>query len=637
MTGWNKPIQEIMWLVFGGNGWIGKQFQEEARKQKIEFVCSSVRMDKTPEVEREILHWRPTHVVCLAGRTSGGAYQTIDYLEGGKQQNLENVRDNLFGPLQLAILSKRHGLHFTYLGTGCIFNYDSDHTIQNQKGFTEDDTPNFTGSSYSIVKGFTDRLFHFTELFDNVLNLRIRMPINGDLESPRNFISKIIRYEKICSIKNSMTVIPDVLPIMIDMIHKKKTGTVNLTNPGTISHNEILDMYRDILNPSFRYQNFTLEEQSKVLRSDRSNNRLETTLLEGEYFILPIYESIQRLFKKIKKETILHLEPKLKSILVTGGFGFIGSNFIHHLLQEHPNTVVVNVDKVSYCSRREHLKGLSVVSYEEDINNMERMLDILTTHDVDVVVHFAAQSHVDNSFNNSIQFTEDNVKGTHNLLEACKRYNRLTRFIHISTDEVYGETTRTEPFQETHLPNPTNPYAATKISAEFLVQSYFHCFDLPIIIIRGNNVYGPRQYPEKIIPRFILQLTNGKKCSIHGNGNTRRNFIHVEDISRCVLTVIKKGHISEIYNIGTSNEYSVLAIADLLTYHIKGRHVDPRDFYEFVPDRFYNDFQYRIDSTKVRSLGWTPRVDFNEGLVKTIEYYTSPDSPFRDFYSSDES
>jgi dTDP-glucose 4,6-dehydratase len=539
------------------------------------------------------------------------------------------VRDNLFGPLQLALLAKRHGIHFTYLGTGCVFNYDSDHTVQNENGFTEEDAPNFWGSSYSIVKGFTDRLFHDELLVGNVLNLRIRMPINEDMTSTRNFIQKITHYEKICSIKNSMTVIPDVLPIMIDMIRKQKTGTINLVNPGTISHNEILDMYRDIVDSTFTYKNFTLEEQARVLRSDRSNNRLDTTKLESEYFILPIYESVQRLLKKVRKQRILQMAPTVRNVLVTGGFGFIASNFIHHLVSTDNTIRVVNVDKVSYCSRREHLDGLQgVTSYEKDINQMEDMLTILTNHEIDVVVHFAAQSHVDNSFNNSIQFTQDNISGTHNLLEACKRYGKLSRFIHISTDEVYGETTRNEPFTETHLPNPTNPYAATKISAEFLVQSYFHCFDLPIVIVRGNNVYGPRQYPEKVIPKFIRLLQENKRCTIHGNGNTRRNFIFVDDLCRCVMTILKKGAINEIYNIGTTNEFSVLQIAHMLVSKLKGGHVDPKDYLEFVPDRFYNDFQYRIDCTKVRALGWEPVVNVQEGMNRTIQYYNEHASLF---------
>ena len=232
-----------MWLIFGGNGWIGKQFQEELNHQDIPYQHSQHRMDVDHMlIEEEIRRIGADRVVCLAGRTSGGAFNTIDYLEGGKQQNYENVRDNLFGPIQLAAVSKKLGIHFTYLGTGCIFNYDAQHTTQNEYGFKEGDAPNFFGSSYSIVKGFTDRLFHLSDTFHNTLNLRIRMPINEDLSSMRNFISKITSYQKICSIKNSMTVIPDILPIMVDMIKKQKTGTVNLVNPGVISHNEILDM-----------------------------------------------------------------------------------------------------------------------------------------------------------------------------------------------------------------------------------------------------------------------------------------------------------------------------------------------------------------------------------------------------------
>lgn len=613
-----------MWLIFGGNGWIGRQFQDELVARGIAFRCAQNRMDADAStLESEMIG--VDRVICLAGRTSGGEFNTIDYLEGGKQQTRENVRDNLFGPIQLAIVARKLGLHFTYLGTGCIFNYDGQHTTQNGHGFKEDDAPNFFGSSYSIVKGFTDRLFHLPDVFDNTLNLRIRMPINEDLLSPRNFITKITQYKKICSIKNSMTVIPDILPIVADMVEKKRTGTINLVNPGTISHNEILDMYRDIIDPSFTYENFTLEEQSRILKSDRSNNQLDTSQLESEHFILPIYESVQRLLRRVRKKQVLGMTPKTDTVLVTGGYGFIGSNFIHHI---HKSSKVINIDKLTYCSRREHLDGLGTTSYELDLNEMEAVLAVLEEHQPDVVVHFAAQSHVDNSFNNSIQFTQDNVSGTHNLLEACKRYGKLSRFVHISTDEVYGETIRNEPFTEDHPPNPTNPYAATKIAAEFLVQSYFHCFDLPTIIVRGNNVYGPRQYPEKIIPKFIHALLENKKCTVHGKGNTRRNFVYVDDLCRCVDTIITHGKVNEVYNIGTSNEHSVLEVATALTYAIKGNHVDPKDHVEFVEDRYYNDFQYRIDATKAHKLGWKPLVPFQEGLRRTLDYYQSPANPF---------
>lgn len=619
-----------MWLIFGGNGWIGKQFQKQIQSHNIPYYCSQNRMDALPSrLEQEILTVGADRVICFAGRTSGGQYNTIDYLEGGKKQTMENVRDNLFGPIQLALLCKKLDIHMTYLGTGCIFNYDSQHSLQNEHGFVEQDVPNFFGSSYSIVKGFTDRLFHLDFILNNTLNVRIRMPINEDLGSTRNFITKITQYSKICSIPNSMTVIPDVLPILMDMIQRKKKGTINLVNPGVISHNEILDMYQQIVDPTFTYENFTLEEQSKILKSDRSNNRLDTTQLEKEYFILPIYESVQRLLKRIKKKQLRTLAPKMDNVLVTGGYGFIGSNFIHLLFKTCPSLHVVNVDKVSYCSRRQHLDGLNVISYENDINEMEKMLKILQQHEIDVVVHFAASSHVDASFDNSIDFTRDNISGTHNLLEACKRYGRLSRFIHISTDEVYGETMQTTPFTEDTLPNPTNPYAATKISAEFIVQSYYHCFDLPIILVRANNNAGKRQYPEKIIPKFIMALLKNKKCTIHGNGNTRRNFIYVEDMCRCLLTIIEKGEINNIYNIGTDDEYSVTEIAEKLVYQIKGNHVNPKDYYEYIEDRHYNDYQYRIDSSKVEKLGWKKTVSFDEVLQICIDYYSSPDNPFR--------
>lgn len=618
-----------MWLLIGGNGWIGKQFQQELQKQGIVYQCSSHRMDNDIGVlEQEIQSVHADRVVCLAGRTSGGQYQTIDYLEGGKQQTLENVRDNLFGPVQLSLLCKKLHLHFTYLGTGCIFNYDPYHTVQNKKGFTVQEAPNFFGSSYSIVKGFTDRLFHLPFLSENMLNLRIRMPINEDIHSSRNFITKITHYAKICSIENSMTVIPDVLPIMVDMIRRQKVGTVNLVNPGVISHNEILDLYRDIVDPEFTYENFTLEEQSKILKSDRSNNRLDTSELEKEYFILPIYESVQRLMKRIKKQQIMSLAPTMKHVLVTGGYGFIGSNFIHLLYKTYPDIQVINVDKLSYCSRREHLTGLNVVSYENDINDMDIMLNILKEHCIDMVVHFAAESHVDKSFDNSIQFTQANVSGTHNLLEACKRYGRLSRFIHISTDEVYGETMGNVPFTETYPLNPTNPYAATKMSAEFIVQSYFHCFELPILIVRANNNFGVHQYPEKIIPKFITSLLNNKKCTIHGRGNTKRSMIYVEDMCRAVLKIIEKGEISQIYNIGTTDEMTVMDIAHKLIYLIKGNHVNPKDYYEFVEDRHYNDYKYFIDFSKVERLGWKQTTTFDQGLQKTIDYYSGTNNPF---------
>jgi len=613
-----------MWYIFGGKGWIGQQFIKILEKEEIRYQIPSFRLDDTKTFQQFIKDkvWTENdRIICFIGRTHGEGCTTIDYLEKGRPQLIENVRDNLYGPLSAAILCREYQIHFTYLGTGCIFQYDEDHTLTNEEGFLESDLPNFFDSSYSIVKGFTDRFMNIFE--DHVLQARIRMPINEDMESSRNFLKKITTYDKICSISNSMTVLPDVLPILVDLVRKKKTGTYNLTNPGTISHNEILNMYQTIVDPLFTYQNFSLEEQSKILKAGRSNNLLDTTKLENEYFILPIYQSIQRLLKKIRKQRLLQQEWNPKCILVTGGCGFIGSNFLHFLSETLPHVTLVNIDNLSYCSRYEHIQDIPKLHhYCINLNNTTKITEILENHDVDTIVHFAAQSHVDNSFNNSLCFTEDNVRGTHSLLEATKHYKRIQRFIHISTDEVYGENTTQESFNEQSMPQPTNPYAATKIAAEFLVQSYFHCFELPVVIIRANNVYGPRQYPEKVIPKFILRLLQREKCTIHGNGYTRRNFLFVQDMCHAVYTVLQHGQLHEIYNIGVDgNEHTVLDIARKLVFLLYGPHCDVNQFLQYVGDRFYNDFTYRISAEKLQQLGWKPRTPFSVGLQKTIEYY----------------
>jgi 3,5-epimerase/4-reductase len=273
-------------LLFGANGWIGgKVFSLLSEMENVQVFAAESRADDTESVIQEIERLSPiTHVMSFIGRThgtyEGSKITTIDYLEKpGKL--VENVRDNLFTPVSMALICKERDIHFTYLGTGCIFDFDQDHPFGEEvNGFTEKDKPNFFGSSYSIVKGFTDKLMH---QFDNcALNVRIRMPITHE-NIDRNFITKITNYAKICSIPNSMTVLNELLPILIDMAFKNKTGTVNLTNPGLISHNEILEMYKEIVDPEFTWNNFTIDEQNQVLLSKRSNNYLDTSVLSTMY------------------------------------------------------------------------------------------------------------------------------------------------------------------------------------------------------------------------------------------------------------------------------------------------------------------------------------------------------------------
>jgi dTDP-4-dehydrorhamnose reductase len=278
-------------LIIGANGWIGSQFQKILNKSTdIKYNISTSRADNYDDLEIEINNIKPTHIISFIGRThgtiNGKEYSTIDYLEE-KGKLKDNIRDNLYAPLIILELCKKYNIHYTYLGTGCIFEYDKEHikcqeNLQedNVKGFHENDQANFFGSSYSIVKGFTDKWMNINK--DYVLNLRIRMPIT-DTYNKRNFITKITTYEKICSIENSMSVLPELLPLVLDMMKNKTHGTVNLTNPGVISHNEILEMYKEIVEPTFKWTNFEIEEQSKILKSDRSNNYLNTDKLQKLY------------------------------------------------------------------------------------------------------------------------------------------------------------------------------------------------------------------------------------------------------------------------------------------------------------------------------------------------------------------
>jgi len=276
-------------IIFGAKGWIGSQFLQILKNEKHQVIEAQIRADDEIEVTKLLDRHKPTHVISFIGRTHGPGYSTIDYLElPGKLES--NVRDNLYAPIILASLCASREIHYTYLGTGCIFLADE----PENSSYKEDALPDFFGSSYSIVKGFTDRLMHLETFKNNVLNVRIRMPITAD-RHPRNFITKITTYDEVCSVPNSMTVLPELLPILYKMMMSKKVGTINLTNPGVISHNEILEMYKEIVDPDFTWVNFTIEEQDEILLSKRSNNQLNTDKLLSWYpEITPIKESIRK-------------------------------------------------------------------------------------------------------------------------------------------------------------------------------------------------------------------------------------------------------------------------------------------------------------------------------------------------------
>jgi dTDP-glucose 4,6-dehydratase len=620
-------------LVYGSKGWIGCQFIKILEKSNICFVEGLSRVDSIGDLENEIKDIEPTNVISFIGRTHGKIgkkeYTTIDYLEQ-EGKLFENVRDNLFSPLVLGELCSKMKIHYTYLGTGCIFKFDESHPYgKEENGFIESSLPNFFGSSYSIVKGFTDR---FMTLYkDSVLNLRIRMPITGQ-ENPRNFISKIVNYERVCSVPNSMTVLPELLPIVLDMMKKRITGTMNLTNPGLISHNEILQMYKEIVDHSFTWKNFSQDEQRAILAADRSNNFLDTNRLESLYpQIKNIRDSVRECLIEYKN-TIQHekkenKEKEIINLLVTGGCGFIGSNFINYYFPKNKINTLVNFDALYYCANKNNIdqtirKNSRYKIVEGNLCDENIVSHILNEYEITHIIHFAAQSHVQNSFEDSLIFTKDNILGTHVLLECSRKYGKIIKFIHVSTDEVYGESMNTvdELCKTEHsILCPTNPYAATKAGAELIAQSYNHSYKMPIIITRGNNVYGPNQYPEKLIPRFIKLLKEGKKVTVQGNGKSVRAFLHAYDTAKAFEYILEKGEIGEIYNIGCDEgmEYSIMDIAKILIKLIK-KTDNYDEWIEYIEDRPFNDQRYYISNQKLKDLGWDIEVELLDGLKQII-------------------
>ncbi|KAL1855881.1 hypothetical protein VTK73DRAFT_8424 [Phialemonium thermophilum] len=321
--------------------------------------------------------------------------------------------------------------------------------------------------------------------------------------------------------------------------------------------------------------------------------------------------------------------PDVKNIMITGGAGFIACWLARHLTLTYPHSYhVISFDKLDYCSSLNNTRVLNdkrnFTFYRGDITNPSEVVDCLERYNVDTVFHFAAQSHVDLSFGNSYGFTHTNVYGTHVLLESAKKVG-VRRFIHISTDEVYGEVKDgDQDLLETSILAPTNPYAASKAAAEMLVHSYQKSFRLPAIIVRSNNVYGPHQYPEKIIPKFICLLNRGQPAVLHGDGSPTRRYLFAGDAADAFDTILHKGQLGQIYNVGSHDEISNFDLCGRLLDEMGIAHDAPADlgrWVKYTHDRPFNDHRYAIDGTKLRQLGWAPRTSFDEGLRITVEWY----------------
>ncbi len=307
-------------------------------------------------------------------------------------------------------------------------------------------------------------------------------------------------------------------------------------------------------------------------------------------------------------------------ILVTGGAGFIGSNFIRYWLNNNPQDTIINLDALTYAGSLASLKDLeSSEQYtfvKGDICDQELVEDLISR--VDLAVHFAAESHVDRSIVGSQEFIRTNVEGTRTLLEAT-RNNDQVRFHHVSTDEVFGSLGWKEPkFNEQTPYDPRSPYSASKAASDHLVRAYFHTYNLPVTISNCSNNYGPYQYPEKVIPLFITNLLQDKKIPVYGKGQNMRDWIHVDDHNRGVEAIIKTGRIGETYCLGGNSELSNLELTkQILSLIGKGE-----EMIEYVTDRLGHDLRYAIDFSKAqKELGWRPRINFSAGLRETINWY----------------
>ena len=316
------------------------------------------------------------------------------------------------------------------------------------------------------------------------------------------------------------------------------------------------------------------------------------------------------------------------NILITGGCGAIGSVVLEYFIKNYENHLIINLDAQTYCANNYHNTFLKLKNYKYIKGNIcdEDLISfILQTYKPEIIIHLAAETDVDNSFRNSTIFTETNVVGTHKLLECIKNLeieSRPKMILHMSTDEVYGSVDNYQICHENSMFAPSNPYSATKAAGEMLCHAYIKSFNLPIIILRCNNVISAYQHQEKLIPHAITQLLNNKKIKIHGKGEAKRTFIHAYDIATAINIIIKKGTIGEIYNIGSDMEFTVMEVVQKIVAIMKSDE-NIENFIEYVPDRLYQDYRYSIDCSKLKKLGWENEITFDQAIINVIDIKTT--------------
>ena len=329
----------------------------------------------------------------------------------------------------------------------------------------------------------------------------------------------------------------------------------------------------------------------------------------------------------------------MKTYFITGGCGFIGSNFIHHLIENKLAGEIINLDKLTYAGNKDNLSAIEGNDYyhfiEGDICNRNTVNEILMKYNPDVVIHFAAESHVDRSIDAPTKFIQTNVVGTLNLLNESNEWLKNLdgikkdsfRFIHISTDEVYGSLGKTGKFLETTSYDPSSPYSASKASSDHLARAWHRTFGFPVIITNCSNNYGPYQFPEKLIPLTIINSLTGKNLPVYGSGTNVRDWLYVRDHCEAIQIVVDKGELGETYNIGGNNEIENIQIVETICEILDDKiPLDNGKLYKegivFVEDRPGHDFRYAIDATKIeKELGWKPKESFQTGIKKTVLWF----------------
>lgn len=314
------------------------------------------------------------------------------------------------------------------------------------------------------------------------------------------------------------------------------------------------------------------------------------------------------------------MDMQYKCVLITGGCGAMGSCVLNYLLRKYPKTRFVNIDCITYSAKESNINTYGAQNYclyKFDIVDYEKVKIVFEIEKPELVIHLAAETHVDNSFMNSMRFTRTNVIGTQTILECVKSCPSVKLVIHMSTDEVYGSVSDDSICTEESMFAPSNPYSATKAAAEMICHAYQKSYKVPIIVTRCNNVISPYQHDEKLIPQCVACIKEGCKIKVHGLGLAKRTFIHGDDIANALDIIAQKGTVGSIYNIGTDMEYTVMEVVEIILGMMKPKEsID--DWIEYVPDRAFQDYRYCIDSSALRALGWKEQITFKEAVYDVI-------------------